>query len=272
VPATRLGQGLFADLGAERHIVQLYREEGAMGAVVGAWLSGALAGGGGALLIGTPEHAAGVRDVMARGGVDVTRAEDEGRLLVLDARETLARFMRSPDEPGRDLFLPLARAAVARVRGARGGRGAEVRAWGEMVDILWHEGKREAAARLESLWNEAIDEGSFRLLCSYRIDNLDERAHVGGDVLAACVGHSCLIPEADAEAFDAAVGAALVDVFGEAEAGLVRAAFARRRAVPAHMPTAELVLLALQRERPDSWRRVLAAARARMLTPSGTAT
>ncbi len=43
-------------------------------------------------------------------------------------------------------------------------------AFGEMVALLWAEGKRDAAVRLEQLWNELARRHSFHLLCAYPRD------------------------------------------------------------------------------------------------------
>jgi PAS domain S-box-containing protein len=56
-----------------------------------------------------------------------------------------------------------------------GGRPACVRAFGEMVDLLWRDGRRRAAIELEHLWNEASAIHSFSLLCAYAISSFDEK-------------------------------------------------------------------------------------------------
>ena len=40
-----------------------------------------------------------------------------------------------------------------------------------MVDLLWKQGKTEAAIRLEVLWNNLADSHVFSLLCGYAIGN-----------------------------------------------------------------------------------------------------
>jgi hypothetical protein len=256
-------QELVDEPGTDRHVVQLYRDEAGLARVVGAWLAKPLLRGGGALLACTPQHAALLREALVEQGVDVAAADREGALVVLDARETLARFVRA-GEPRAELFAPLVRRAVQRVRAASPRRErAEVRAWGEMVDVLWHEDRKDAARRLEPLWNEAIDALDFRLLCSYRVENLDAR--VQEELAGICAGHSLLVPEEDVDALDAAVSAALVDVFGEAGAGVVRATYARTRAMATQMPAAQAVLHGLQLARPADAARVLDATRRRML-------
>ena len=50
-----------------------------------------------------------------------------------------------------------------------------VRAYGEMVDVLWQRGERDAAIRLEEYWNELGRLQTFSLFCAYRMDPLDAR-------------------------------------------------------------------------------------------------
>ena len=40
-----------------------------------------------------------------------------------------------------------------------------------MVDVLWKEGKPEAAIRLEMLWNKLAQQHGFALLCGYSMGN-----------------------------------------------------------------------------------------------------
>ena len=40
-----------------------------------------------------------------------------------------------------------------------------------MVDVLWKEGKPEAAIRLEILWNRLAQRYGFALLCGYSMGN-----------------------------------------------------------------------------------------------------
>jgi hypothetical protein len=53
----------------------------------------------------------------------------------------------------------------------RGRERTPVRAYGEMVDVLWKQGRAEAAIRLEVLWNNLAETHTFSLLCGYSIGN-----------------------------------------------------------------------------------------------------
>ncbi len=47
----------------------------------------------------------------------------------------------------------------------------QIRAYGEMVDVLWKQGKADAAIRLEMLWNMLAQRYGFALLCGYSMGN-----------------------------------------------------------------------------------------------------
>ena len=66
-------------------------------------------------------------------------------------------------------FLPGLHDNVGRiVRQVLNGRKRTVlRAYGEMVDLLWRQGKSEPAIELEMLWNKLALSYDFALLCGY---------------------------------------------------------------------------------------------------------
>ena len=70
---------------------------------------------------------------------------------------------------------------------------ARVRAFGEMVALLWAEGNYSGAIRLEELWNELQNAHSFSLFCAYPMNGFAGEQFVGshGDV---CTAHSRVIP------------------------------------------------------------------------------
>jgi hypothetical protein len=115
-------------------------------------------------VIATPEHAEAIRNVLVTHYFDLTQLQAAGDLILLDARETLSRFMRDGMPDGtlfRDSMVPVID------RACRGRTDCVIRAYGEMVDVLWKEGKTAAAIRLEMLWNQLAQTHSFSLLCGY---------------------------------------------------------------------------------------------------------
>jgi hypothetical protein len=55
------------------------------------------------------------------------------------------------------------------LRRASGRRGAQVRIYSEMIDILWQEGRGSDAVRLETWWNRLSATEDFRLLFAYSL-------------------------------------------------------------------------------------------------------
>jgi hypothetical protein len=53
-----------------------------------------------------------------------------------------------------------------------------VRAYGEMVDLLWKDGSQKAAIRLEMLWNQLAQTREFSLLCGYSMGNFYKKAGI----------------------------------------------------------------------------------------------
>lgn len=99
------------------------------------------------------------------------RLEGRGRVIYLDADETLAKFMVD-GRPDRLRFLDTVGDVVQQA--AEHGNGS-VRAFGEMVVLLCERGEPDAAVLLESLWNELARRHRVKLLCSYPLDVVEGR-------------------------------------------------------------------------------------------------
>ena len=96
---------------------------------------GALSAGESAVIIATEAHLAALEQEFYESGVNVVNALIQGRYIALLADDTLRRFMvnRWPDER---LFADCVTELIAKAR--RNGR--QVRAFGEMVALLWSRG------------------------------------------------------------------------------------------------------------------------------------
>jgi PAS domain S-box-containing protein len=145
------------------HFVQFYEHEESLLALVGDYLGEGLRKGDLLLVIATPEHQNGFCEQLAQSGLAVDRAIAEGRFKLLDARETLSKFMVK-GLPDWERF----RHTMERVLTGMPNKGAgTIRAYGEMVDLLWRDGNPEAAVQLEEQWNDLRELYSFSLFCAY---------------------------------------------------------------------------------------------------------
>jgi hypothetical protein len=152
---------------ARHHAVQFYSSDEILMQSVAGFLAGGLITGQPAIVVATPAHTTAIVDALAHRHIDVHGARRMGDLVFLDANEMLASFMRG-DMPDGDVFRHVVGGVI---RQTLGGRTGTLRAYGEMVDVLWKRGSEEAAIKLEVLWNDLSSTHPFQLLCGYSIGN-----------------------------------------------------------------------------------------------------
>jgi hypothetical protein len=150
------------------HAVRFYDDSEALCRIVGDFLAGGLAAADPAIVIATPAHAASIAKCLKAKALDVGALKRSGDLVVLDARETLAVFMMD-GLPDANAFGHHMTEVLRQV--CRGRRDCTLRAYGEMVDLLWKDGLSAAAIRLETLWNQLANVHDFKLLCGYSMGN-----------------------------------------------------------------------------------------------------
>jgi hypothetical protein len=170
------------------HAVRFYDSAGSLCKIVADFLSEGLRANQPALVIATPEHRAGIEAALRAQNVDVSTHQASGDLLLLDAEETLATFMID-GMPDAKCFEAT---GLEVIKSACGGRtNCKVRAYGEMVDVLWKQGQSVAAVRLEMLWNKLAATQDFSLLCGYAMGNF----YKGSQQQEICDQHTHLVAE-----------------------------------------------------------------------------
>ncbi len=182
---------------AGHHAVLFYGHDEELAERVVGYLLEAFAKGGVAVVIATPEHRrkfeARLRKALG-GDAALAAAADSGAYLPLDARETVRALMPAdrldPAPASRLDPAPAGRldpVAFDRVIGdlirQAGTGGRPVRAYGEMVALLWDDGLVNAAIQLEAMWNELGRAHSFSLFCGYPAGSVTRDGHL--DAFAA---------------------------------------------------------------------------------------
>jgi MEDS: MEthanogen/methylotroph, DcmR Sensory domain len=160
------------DVGPRDHVVQFYNDDGELAERVGGYLLEAVLDGGVAIVIATAAHRAAFEARLADAGVDVAEAVGRGAYLAFGAEEMLGRFMidGQPDSAGFQEVVGSLIAAAVR-------SGVPVRAYGEMVALLWDAGLVGAAIELEALWNELGCRYPFSLFCAYPAQSVAGNGH-----------------------------------------------------------------------------------------------
>ena len=171
------------------HLVQFYDDEAPFLDSLEGFVAGGLRGGEGVVVIATPDHLAALEARLRGSGtfnLDAHGIRD--RYIALDADQVLSSFMVDgwPDDA-------LFKAVVSSLLERAGEGGRRVRAFGEMVALLWQRGDTGATVRLEHLWHQLCHERGFSLFCAYpRIgftQNADE------SIREICDAHSKIISQ-----------------------------------------------------------------------------
>jgi signal transduction histidine kinase len=171
------------------HIVQFYDSDAFLVGAIARFAGAALRAGEPLVVIATREHLDALREPLEGFGLDA--AVVEGSAVLLDAHATLEQFMVEgfPDRTRlRAAVEETLRGCTSAARDAR-----RICAFGEMVNLLWKDGLKDAAIRLEELWCELCRERRFSLLCAYDLAGfagVDDTTRVG-DV---CARHDHVIP------------------------------------------------------------------------------
>jgi hypothetical protein len=173
------------------HAVQLYEDDAFLISILARVVDEGLESGDAIVIVATERHRNALAARLIANGVDVEAAIDEERYIALDALATLERFtvdgMPDPDRFATVIGGVLDRAGNATVHG-------RIRAFGEMVALLWADGDRDAALKVEGLWNvERRKRRGLSLLCAYPLtvfSSRDDTALFG----AMCRDHSHVAP------------------------------------------------------------------------------
>lgn len=239
------------------HVVQLYGgNDDRLIADVTRFLHAGAEAGDGLLAVATPSHVTKLRSALRALGIDTRAAERAGTLRFLDARRTLALFMLD-GYPDWDCFDATVGASLRELHGRCGA----VRAYGEMVGVLWQLDQFPSAIRLEQLWNRLRREVSCNLYCAYPIDVFDERFELGlvGGLLGV---HDHFVGAHDAGALERALDAAADDVLRNEPELRERAADAQQCRITTRLPRAEGAILWLRTHLPEHAGEIVRRARA----------
>jgi hypothetical protein len=240
------------------HVVQLYgSDDRTLAHHVSLYLIEGLKRREGLLVIATEEHTASFIEEMARLGADPEAAVGDGQLVLLDAEATLARFMTA-GQPDWNLFESTIKAAINDLQSQP--RQAGLRAYGEMVGVLWNAGKYAAAIRLEQFWNRLLGSHSFNLFCAYPIDVFSSEFQIAALDALLCA-HTHVVPAGVAGDLETAVNRSMDDILGRRAEGLRSLMDANFRPAWAVIPRAEANILWIRNNLPDEAESILGRAK-----------
>jgi signal transduction histidine kinase len=184
---------------AHQHSVQFYDDDTFLSPAIATFVAEGLRVGQPVIVLATADHANLIAASLQDHGYTFDSVRASGELLYIDAAEALSLFMRD-GVPDSELFdATLGRLVADRVQTHPG---TGVRAYGEMVDVLWREGNGEGALAVEELWNRLAEQHAFALLCAYCIGNF-YKVSDAEYFDRICAAHQHVIPTERFTALDA---------------------------------------------------------------------
>lgn len=252
-----------------RHFAQLHRSHDTLIESVGLYVVTGLRRGHGVIVIATPEHRRALLRHAWYYDINAERLQRSGQLVVLDADETLSLFMHR----GMPDWHAFRRALSGAIDSASAAGGGTVRAYGEMVNVLWQKGRHEAAIQLEDFWNELARIHPFSLFCCYHLDSHDHSAY-HGPLHGIGRTHTDVPPTRDDDELRTALDRASRDVFGIPLPQALAQSGHEDQPGEARLPAGQRSMLWLMRHKPEQSAHVLERARlylARRQQASGAA-
>lgn len=176
----------WAEIAPMEHSVQLYTSGDRFIESLERFAGNGIQQGEGVIVIATKVHIRALNERLTMRGFDIQAAILKQQYISLDAEEILAKFMAN-DLPDDKLFEQLITGLLTQA----GNNRRRVRAYGEMVAILWAKGHVDATYRLEQLWDGLCQRNLLSLFCAYPksgfTQNIDE------SIIEICKTHSKII-------------------------------------------------------------------------------
>ncbi len=176
---------VFSEIQDTSHLVQFYDSDAFLINSIRDFIRDADA----AIVVATPEHRAKLKKGLENIGLNLDESIATDKYISLDAAETMGKFMVG-GMPDPKRFYETIGGVITRATIGR----HSVRIFGEMVAILWAQGNKAAAIRLEDLWNEISKAFSFSLFCAYPMKGFGGNAHTA-PFSEICVQHSGVLPD-----------------------------------------------------------------------------
>jgi hypothetical protein len=182
-------QIFWGEIAPYEHVVQIYENDDAFLGLLADFVVEGVSTKECVIVIATKIHQEELEKRLAMAGYNPSKLISNGKLISINAEEALTKFMVN-DWPDENLFNQVITELItkAKVNGPR------IRAFGEMVAILWAKGQVGATVRLEHLWNKFCANEAFCLFCAYPQSGFTQDG--SESIMHICSAHSKMINSA----------------------------------------------------------------------------
>ena len=167
------------------HVLQIYESDDVFLDALAGFVGAGINSGESCIVIATDVHLAALELKLTNLGVQIRDLLDEKRYLPVNADAVLARFMLN-GWPHEQLFYETVTDLISQCNPKR-----RVRAFGEMVAMLWAKGHSGATVQLEHLWNKFCEEKTLGLFCAY--PKAGFTTDINESLMKICCSHSRMI-------------------------------------------------------------------------------
>jgi hypothetical protein len=176
----------WAEIAPCEHVVQIYENDDVFLDLLSGYVTTGIEDGDSIVIIATPSHLKLLNERLVKAGLNIQEIEAGNRYFPLDAEDMLSKFMVNgwPDE---NLFNHVISDIIIKAKA----NGRQVRAFGEMVAVLWAKGQVGATVKLEQLWNKICENEAFGLFCAYPQSGFTQDA--AESVMHICGAHSKMV-------------------------------------------------------------------------------
>jgi hypothetical protein len=176
----------WAEIAPCDHVLQIYETDAVFLDALAGFVGGGINAGDCCIIIATRPHLKALEERLTNYGIYVEALRSDFRYIPLVAEDTLSRFMVNgwPDEK---LFMSTISEVIAKNRKPN----RRIRAFGEMVALLWAQGLNGATVHLEHLWNKFCEKEDLCLFCAYPKSGFT--GDMTGSLKDICCAHSKMI-------------------------------------------------------------------------------
>jgi hypothetical protein len=168
------------------HLVQIYENDAVFMNTLEGFTGDGFIKGESVIVIATQKHLDFLKQRLNSQGFNIDDLISTDQYIPVNAEECIEHFMVNnwPDE---ELFNQFASSLIK--RGQKNDR--KVRAFGEMVAVLWAKGHSGATVKLENLWHKLHHTNPFSLYCAYPKSGFTQDARAS--IAKICKTHSMVI-------------------------------------------------------------------------------
>ena len=168
------------------HLVQVYENEKIFLDTLEGFAGTGFLANDSVVIIATSTHLDSLNARLRSQGFDLPALIESDQYIPINAEDLLSIFLVD-DQIDEDIFNSFITDLVRRAKKRNG----KVRAFGEMVAILWEKGLSGATMQLENLWNQLHSKDQFTLFCAYPRNGFTKSANDSIDII--CNQHARVI-------------------------------------------------------------------------------